>query len=76
MGDPDHPGHEFPIVLVFSFLEGFDNLNKGILENVLCQRLILDNEYNIGKNLVFVPINQDLNTGLIALDKPFYQILI
>ena len=76
MGDPDHPGYKFPIVLVFSLLQGFDDLDKGILENILSQGLIFDNEYDVGKNFVLVPVNEDLNAGLITLDKPLYQILI
>ena len=76
MGDPDYPGHKFPIVFVFSFFQGLDDLDESILEYVLSQGLILDNEYDISENFILVPINQDLNAGLITLDKPLYQILI
>lgn len=72
----DHPWDKLAVIPVFPVLQGTNDLDERILENILGKLLVLDNEDYIGKNLVLVPVDQDFDTRLISLDKPSYQLLV
>ncbi len=76
VGDANHPGEEPAIIFVLAFLQGMNNLNKGVLENILCQLLVLYYEHDIGKYSVFMAIDQDFNTRLPATHELLYEFVI
>ena len=67
MSNTDYPRYELAIVFIFSLLQGANDLDKSILENILRKLLVFYNEDNVGVNFILVPVDQNFNTLLISL---------
>lgn len=61
VGNADHPGKEFAIILVFSRFEGLYDLDKCLLKEIFSQLLILNGKNNVGKYLASVPVYKDFD---------------
>ena len=76
MCNPDYPRYELAIVPVFTCMKGFDDLNKGILEYVFGKLLVFNQKADVCEDLVFVTVDQDLNTRTVSIDETFDKFLI
>lgn len=61
VGDANHPGKEFAIILVFARFEGLYDLDKSLLKEIFSQLLILNGKNNVGIYLAAVPVDKDFN---------------
>jgi hypothetical protein len=73
MCDPHYPGEELSLLAIISFLQGFDHLNKGVLENILGDIPVKNLGIDKTGNPLVVTVDQDFKGFFIPADVFFYK---
>jgi hypothetical protein len=76
VGDAHGPLPEFAFMVVFTFAEGVNNLDKDFLEDVFSLILILDEEVNRRVNFLLVTTEQFFECAFISIQIQLYQLLV
>ena len=67
VSDAHTPCRELSRWFIESVLQFHDDLDKGLLEDIICQALVVDNKKDVGKQLVLIARQQDVESLIIAL---------
>lgn len=73
MGDAHYPGVELPFFIVLALLQGADDLDKGILEDILGYFAVEDFGVDKGGKALVVPVDQGFQGAFVSLDISFYK---
>ncbi len=76
MSNSKHPGKEFTIILIFSFVQRLNYFNKGILKYVFSQMLILYKQEDVGVDLFPIPVYEQFKAIPIATDELVYKFIV
>jgi hypothetical protein len=60
------PRNEPAVICIMPFLQGIDDLDKGFLENILCQVPVFYQQHDSGKDLVFMPVNKPGESAVVS----------
>ena len=67
VGDTHDPMDELVFILVGATVDGGDDLEKGVLEDVIGGFLVLDNRENIAVDLGLIALEEGIETGIVTI---------
>lgn len=76
VGDSHHPMDKLVFFLVAARIDGGDDFEEGVLKNIVCHVLVLDHREDVAVHLGLVALEQDIETGTVALFVPLNQLVV